>query len=112
VDFNIPSYVSPKTLVVAKRLSDNAMSMDLYPGKPRWGDDVKRCSNYIFFLFTNKYGSLVIIYCSPHGYLMQYCVDDDNGVVHTEFSMVKNIRNLLFKLKRKGFHDCEHIRDF
>ncbi len=108
MDFNIPSYVSPKTLVVAKRLSDNAMGINLYPGRPRWGEK----GDYIFFMFTNKYGSLIVIYCSPHGYLMEYNVGDDNGVVHVEYSMVKNIRHLLFKLKRKGFTDCEHIKDF
>jgi len=113
MDFNIPKHVTPKTLVAAKRLSDNAVSMHLYPGKPRWGQgSSKGRGDYIFFLFTNKYGNLVVIYCTPHGYQMEFHVDDDNGVVHTEYSMIKNIRNLLFKLKRKGFTDCEHIKKF
>ena len=116
MDFNIPkhipSHVSPKTLVAAKRLSDNAVSMHLYPGNLRWGQNGSGRGDYLFFLFTNKYGNLVVLYCTPYGYQMEFHVDDDNGVVHTEYSMVKNIRNLLFKLKRKGFTDCEHIKKF
>ena len=113
MDFNIPTHVSPRTLVAAKRLSDSAVAMNLYPGKLRWGQaSKKRRGDYIFFLFTNKYGNLVVIYCTPHCYLMEFHVDDDNGIVHTEFSMVKNIRNMLFKLKRKGFYDCEHTKKF
>ena len=113
MNFNIPSHVSPKSLLRAKRLGDCAKKMDLYPGKPRWGEAGKRGrGNYIFFLFTNKYGHLVAIFCSPHCYLMQYHTDDDNGVIHTEYSMIRNIRHQLFKLKRKGFTDCEHIKRF
>lgn len=110
MDFNIPSHVTAKTILRAKRLYDNAVKLDVWPGHVRWGDDTLKGSDYLFFIFMNKYNHFLVIYCSPGGYFIEFDSDDDNGNVHTEFSMVKNIRHQLGKIKRAGFHDCEHIK--
>lgn len=105
MNFNIPSHVSPKTILRAKRLADNATSIDLYPGIARWNDS----GDYMWFVFTNKHSHIVLLFCTPTCYLLEHHTDDDCGNMYTEFSMVKNIRHQLMKLKRNGFHEAENI---
>jgi len=106
MDYNIPNHVSPSTIVRAKRLSDNAISMDFYPGNARWGDK----GDYLVYVFTNKAGHLILIYCCPYAYLVEITEDDSCGNEHTSYFMLKNIRHWLFKIKGLGFYDCEHIK--
>ncbi len=108
MDYNIPSHVSPATLVRAARLVKNAKAIGIYPGRVRWNE---RVGDYVYFMFTNKYDHLIMIYCCPHAYFVEMHEDDGKGYKHEQYFMLKNIRNWLFKIYGLGYYDCEHIKD-
>ena len=106
MDYNIPSHVSPATLVKAARLAKNAKAIGIYPGRVRWAEK----GDYVYFMFTNKYEHLILIYCCPHAYFVEMYEGAGEGYEHEQFFMLKNIRNWLFKLRGLGYYDCEHIK--
>jgi len=103
---SIPKYISPDTLVRAARLVKNANSIGFYPGVARWGSK----GDYVYFMFTNKYDNLILLYCCPHAYFVEM-YEGDESYEHERFFMLRNIRNFIFKLRSLGYYDCEHIKN-
>lgn len=112
MDFDIPSFITPPTLLRAARLVKNAESIKLHPGAARWidEDDEKASADNIYFMFTNKDGTLVVVHCCPFLYFIEIFSNDDKGKLQLDYSFVKNIRHFLYWLKHNGYYDCEHMK--
>jgi len=112
MDFNIPSFITPPTLLRAARLVKNAESIELYPGAARWmdKDDGEGSPDNIYFMFTNDNGTLVIVHCCPFLYFVEVFEDEPQGKLRLDYACVTNIRHLLYWLKRNGYYDCEHLK--
>jgi hypothetical protein len=103
MNFNIPKHVSPATLLRAARIAKNCKSIGFEPGDVRWGDS----GDYVYFMFTNDNRELMLLFCSPACYFIEYIQEDDWGDMEEYYFMVRNIRHFLFKLRRAGFYNCE-----
>ena len=107
MDYNIPSYITPATIVKAAKLVKNAKSINYFAGKARWNED----TDNICFMFTNKYGNLILVHCCPHSYFVEKFenLGADEGYSE-DYSMVTNVRHLIFWLRKSGYYDCEHLK--
>jgi len=113
MDYNIPSYISPATLVKATRLVKNSKSLKLGEGSAFWDDlDVGSGKwpgrDYVYFMFTKSNNDLAVIHCTPTSYLVQLITEDESV---TDFAMVSNIRHFLLGIRRLGFTTFKSRKD-
>jgi len=108
MDYNIPSHISPATIVMAARLARNAESIGFFAGNVYWDDaSDDDTGDNVYFMFTNKHNELILVHCCPHAYFVEEMDEREDSI---KFSMVTNIRRLLFKLRKNGWYDCEHLK--
>ena len=108
MDYNIPSHISPATILRASRLAKSAKSIGFFAGNVYWDEPGHEGrGDNVYFMFTNKHDNLLLVYCCPYGYFVEKIDDQDT---YHEYSMVTNVRHLLFWIRKTGFYDCEHLK--
>ena len=108
MDYNIPSHISPATLVRATRLAKSAESIKFPAGNVYWdAPGHEGQGDNVYFMFTKQHEKLLLVYCSPHGYFVERHNDRNTKI---EFAMVTNVRHLLFWIRKNGFYNCEHLK--
>ena len=105
MDYNIPSHISPATILKAAKLAKNAKSIGFFAGNVYWDDH----GDNVYFMFTNKHHDLILVHCCPYSYFVEK-FDNDNDIPVKSYSMVKNIRHLMFWIRKNGYYDCEHLK--
>jgi hypothetical protein len=106
MNYNIPSHISPATILRAARLAKNAKSIGFFAGNVYWDDT----GDNVYFMFTNKHDDLILVHCCPHVYFVERFDNDKKKIVDTDFSMVTNVRHLMYWIRKNGFYDCEHLK--
>lgn len=95
--------VSKETFLRAQKLKDCADSV----GVPIGNIMTEPESDFIaLFYFSDPY--LLTLYVTPDGYICEYCNMDDES---TTFSCVKNIRNMLLFIKKKGYEPVLELNE-
>jgi len=107
MDYNIPSHISPATLVKAARLAKNAKSIGFFAGNVYWGD----AGDNVYFMFTNKHDNLILVHCCPHLYFVEMYDGDGAKFKSRKYSLVSNVRHLIYWIRKNGYYDCEHLKE-
>ena len=95
---------STATLKRATKIGSIATKIGMDAGPVR--DNPEKFGDMVFFMLSNG-PDVCIIRCTAYAYFVEYYWDAHRGGLEIDYFMVKNIRNFLFYLRKRGFEDFD-----